>query len=66
LSKKVEVPFEVYKSLQSIRQTGFEMKDYKQVLNLVESKGDKTTADWMHNNMKIYLQSEIYGMIPEE
>lgn len=66
MSKAVEVPAVVYKSIQSIRRTGVDMKDYNGVLNAVESKGDKATSQWMHNNMKIYLQGEIYGMAPDE
>lgn len=66
MNKAVEVPAEIYKSIQSIRKTGLNMKDYKEVLNIVESKGDKVTGAWMHNNMKIYLQGEMFGVIPEE
>ena len=66
MNKAVEVPAEIYKSIQSIRKTGLNMKDYKEVLNAVENKGDKVTGAWMHNNMKIYLQGEMFGVIPEE
>lgn len=66
MSKEVEVPIEVYKGIQLIRKAGLDMKDYKGVLNAVESRGDKVTAAWMHNNMKIYLQGEIFGMAPDE
>lgn len=64
MSKPIEVPNEIYQSIENIKKNG--LKNYKEVLNALESKGDKTTADWMHNNMKMYLQSEIYGMTPEE
>ena len=65
MSKPVEVPIEIYNRIEELRKAGLDMKDYKSILTTVERQGDRVTAAWLHNNMKIYLQCQIVGMVPE-
>jgi len=64
MNKPIEVPIEIYNNIQNIKKNG--IQHYKDVLNALESQGDEMTANWLHNNMKIYIQSEIYGMVPDK
>lgn len=65
MENPVEVPMEIYKGIEMIRKAGVNMEDYQAVLSKAEESKDTITATWLHNNMKYYLQSIYYGLLPE-
>lgn len=41
------------------------MKDYQGVLAEAAKLGFHDTENWLHSNMKIYIQGVRYGILPE-
>lgn len=63
IEAKVEVPERIYDALQQIKENGIDMNDYQAVLEA--SQSDPAAEEWLRDNMKIYMQSLLYGLKAE-
>lgn len=61
----LEVPIEIFEGLERIKASGTNMDIYHQVLAQADRMGNSVLANWLRCNMKYYIQSTYYGIVPE-
>lgn len=62
--RPIEIPVEIYEALHQIKAAGVDMNDYQAVLQA--SQAEPAAEAWLRDNMKIYLQSLVYGLKAEK
>lgn len=65
MDKPIEVPMQVYEGIEAIRKRGVDLKDYQSVMDAAVQLGFQETENWLHDNVKIYIQGVRYGILPE-
>jgi len=65
MESPIEVPLEIFKGLERIKGTGINMNAFHQVLAQAERMEDLVLSHWLRTNMKYYIQSTYYGLVPE-
>lgn len=61
----IEIPAEIFDSLQKLKATGVNMESYHRVLAQANTTGDAVLISWLRSNMKYYIQGTYYGFVPE-